>query len=88
MNYSYPYSPQPKNKPIHPRVVSMLAGFGISFIIGILLGLLGSLFFSLINKNGGLEFLTIPLVIALLAGTTLICFFTILLIDKKINPVR
>jgi hypothetical protein len=83
MNYSFPYMPQTERKSPQSCFVSMLTGFIISIAIGVILGFFGSLCYALINQSGGLEWLTVPIVIILVIGTVAI-YFLLLLFDHKI----
>ena len=79
MNYSYPYAPKPKR----PSFLSMLAGFAISSVIGIFLGLISSFLYSMIGSGGGLECLTFPMKVLIFGGSLAISFFITRLIHKK-----
>ncbi len=86
MNNSTPYVY--RNKPQRPKFISMLIGFAISVIAGIFFELVVSFFFALIGQGGGLECMTIPMVILVLAGSAAAGYFSTVGIDKKINRVR
>jgi len=83
MSYSYPYAPQPIMKPKRPSFLSMLAGFGISVVVGIILGLVCSTLYSLIGRAGGMECLTVPIVIVIFGGSAAISFFFTRMIHNK-----
>ncbi|MCX6053414.1 MAG: hypothetical protein NTZ74_00580 [Chloroflexi bacterium] len=83
MSYSNPYTPQPLLKPKRPSFLSMLAGFGISIVAGTIFGLFCSTVYSLIGQSGGLECLTVPMVIVILGGSTALSFFVTRMIHNK-----
>jgi hypothetical protein len=83
MSYSYPYTPQPVLKPKRPGFLPMLAGFGISAVAGIVLGLLCSALYSLIGQSGGLECLTAPILIVIFGGSIALSFFVTRMIHNK-----
>lgn len=83
MSYSYPYAPQPIMNPKRPSFLSMLAGFGISVVVGIIFSLVCSALYSLIGRAGGMQCLTAPIVIVILGGSAALSFFLTRLIHNK-----
>jgi len=81
---NYPYPPPQAIKPKRPSLLSLLAGFGISTVIGLILGQISSFLYSLIGQGGGLECLTFPLSVIIFGGTGALSFLFTRLINKTI----
>jgi len=79
MSYPYPYAPKPKR----PSFLSMLAGFAISMVVGIIFGQISSFMYSMIGQGGGLECLTFPIKVLIFGGSIALSFFITRLIHKK-----
>jgi hypothetical protein len=85
MSYSSPYSPQQLMKPQRPKFVSLVAGFAISSVIGMILGQISSFLYSLVGQGGGLECLTFPISLLIFGGTAALSFLFTRLINKKLR---
>ncbi len=71
MNISNPYLNTRKKR---PRFVAMLAGFGISFVIGLLVGQVTSFLYAALGQGGGLECIRFPLTLFIIAVSAVISF--------------
>jgi hypothetical protein len=78
MSYVYSHALKPKR----PGFLSMLAGFTISTMVGIIFGQISSFMYSLIGQGGGLECLTFPIKVLIFGGSIALSFFITCLIHK------
>jgi hypothetical protein len=81
MSYSYPYAQQPVIKPKRPKFISMLAGFAISSVVGIVFAQISSFVYSLLGQGGGMECLTLPITLVIFGGSLALST----LITRKLN---
>lgn len=63
----------------------MLAGFGISFVLGLLVGQVTSLFYALLGQGGGLACIRFPLTLFVIALSAVVSFFATRMINQKIR---
>jgi len=65
-----------------PRFISMLAGFAISFVVGLLAAQVASFLYAVLGQGGGLECICFPLIQFIIAISALISFYATRLINR------
>jgi len=68
-----------------PRFISVLAGFAISFVLGLLVGQVTSLLYAVLGQGGGLECIRFPLMLFIIAISALVSFYATGMINQKIK---
>jgi len=78
-----PSSLYPNTRKKRPRFISMLAGFAISFVLGLLVGQVTSLFYAVLGQGGGLECIRYPLMLFIISISALVSFYATRLINRR-----
>ena len=67
-----------------PRITALLAGFAISFVIGLLMAQVISFLYAVLGQGGGLECLRFPLTLFVIAISAVVSFYATRLINQRI----
>ena len=81
------YSATTFRKPVKrkPRFAAILAGFGISFVLGLGVAQITSFLYALLGQGGGLECIRFPLMLFIIAISAVVSFYATRLVNQKIR---
>ncbi len=80
MNIAVSY---PNNRKKRPRFIAVLAGFGISFVLGLLVGQVTSFLYAVLGQGGGLECIRFPLTLFVIAVSAVVSFYATRIINRR-----